>query len=160
MTEAQARPNGLRFRTILVPHDFSPSASKALNYAMELADADQGVIHLLHVTTSLSVVGPFESALPLLMNRQVRDDHLAAEARLIELSAQSSVPVEVHVGFGAPATIICQVAARLGADLIVMGTHARPGVAGIFHGSAAVRTVRRAPCPVFTVRSHEERQRG
>jgi len=157
---ASAQSIGLRFRTILVPHDFSPSSEIALEYASELVDASEGVIHLLHVATPSSMIGPLEPALPTLMGRQLRDDRQAVESRLLGVGANSRVPVEIHVGIGTPATIICQVAEKLGADLIVMGTNARRGVAGVLQGSVAARTVRRAPCPVLTVRPHGTRAPG
>jgi universal stress protein A len=56
---------------------------------------------------------------------------------------------------GAPATAICETAEKIGADLIVMGTHGRTGIAHVFLGSVAERTIRHAPCPVLTVRGSE-----
>ena len=52
---------------------------------------------------------------------------------------------------GAPSDVICAVAKRLPADLIVMGTHSREGLARAVLGSVAEHTVRHAPCPVLTV---------
>lgn len=60
--------------------------------------------------------------------------------------------VELHVVEGAGvAEMIGEVAESLGADLIVMGTHGRTGLAHVFLGSVAERTLSRAPCPVLTV---------
>ncbi|MFT5526746.1 MAG: nucleotide-binding universal stress UspA family protein, partial [Pirellulaceae bacterium] len=50
---------------------------------------------------------------------------------------------------------ICDVAEKLDADLIVMGTHGRTGLAHVFLGSVAERTLRTAPCPVLTVKAPE-----
>lgn len=65
--------------------------------------------------------------------------------------------LQPHVAVGsAVADLIRQTAAELGADLIVMGTHGRTGLAHVFLGSVAERTLRRAPCPVLTVQASED----
>jgi nucleotide-binding universal stress UspA family protein len=62
--------------------------------------------------------------------------------------------VHARVGIGNPAQEIVGLAAR-GYDLIVMGTHGRGGVMHARVGSVAAKVVRRASCPVLTVRSPE-----
>jgi nucleotide-binding universal stress UspA family protein len=52
---------------------------------------------------------------------------------------------------------IDQTAKEIGADLIVMGTHGRRGVSRALLGSVAETVVRTAPCPVLTIRMHEEK---
>ena len=56
---------------------------------------------------------------------------------------------------GKPDTEIMRYAAERDIDLIVMGTHGRTGLAHALMGSVAERVVRRAPCPVLTVRQSE-----
>ena len=56
-----------------------------------------------------------------------------------------------------PAVAIVQYAKESRADLILVGTHSRGGVAHLLMGSVAERVVRTAPCPVLTVR-HPERE--
>ena len=48
---------------------------------------------------------------------------------------------------------ICEAAVEAGADLIVLSTHGRTGLAHMLIGSVAERVVRHAPCPVLTLRS-------
>ena len=48
---------------------------------------------------------------------------------------------------------VVKAAADLKADLLVLGTHGRTGVAQLFLGSVATRVVAAAPCPVLTVRA-------
>jgi nucleotide-binding universal stress UspA family protein len=67
------------------------------------------------------------------------------------------VKVEPHVVEGtAISDAICDVAEKLDADLIVMGTHGRTGLAHVFLGSVAERTLRNACCPVLTLRAPDE----
>ncbi|MEZ4390622.1 MAG: universal stress protein [Polyangiales bacterium] len=59
---------------------------------------------------------------------------------------------ESRVVFGHPAATILEVATREGADMIVMGTHGRTGLARAMMGSVAEEIVRHADVPVVTVR--------
>lgn len=64
---------------------------------------------------------------------------------------------EAHVLEGtSPSERIRELASKLGSDLIVMGTHGRTGLAHVFLGSVAERTLRRAPCPVLCVQAPEK----
>ncbi len=80
---------------------------------------------------------------------------------LRELIAEIEDPpgkVEGHVvDDTAISSAICDAAEKLEADLIVMGTHGRTGLAHVFLGSVAERTLRNACCPVLAVRAPEER---
>ena len=61
-----------------------------------------------------------------------------------------------HVTEGAPAIVIAQAARAIPADLIVMGTRGLTGLKHIALGSVAERSVRLAPCPVLTVKAHDD----
>lgn len=64
------------------------------------------------------------------------------------------VPFEVHVEVGdEPADVISEVAERVGADAIAIGTHGRGGLRRALLGSVAEAVIRRAMVPVFVVRS-------
>jgi nucleotide-binding universal stress UspA family protein len=64
------------------------------------------------------------------------------------------VPVEHQLLFvGDPAAEILRVAQAVKADLIVLGTHGRTGLGRLLMGSVAEQVVRRAPCPVVTVKA-------
>jgi hypothetical protein len=54
---------------------------------------------------------------------------------------------------GDPASAILRVTQELPADLIVMGTHGRTGLGRLLMGSVAEQVVRKAPCPVVTVKT-------
>lgn len=63
----------------------------------------------------------------------------------------AGVDLDVRVAVGRPAAEILESASRLGADLIVMGTHGASGFEHFVVGSVAERVLRRATCPVLTV---------
>lgn len=150
-------------RTILVPHDFSDYAEAALDYAVELGGALGAQLHLLHVlqppayayASELYLGGPIHSK-----DEDRLDLHQDCEKRLSARAARvhgrSGQPICVHVVEGSRiADAIDAEAARLLADLIVMGTHGRTGLAHLLLGSVAEATLRHSPCPVLTVPQHK-----
>jgi nucleotide-binding universal stress UspA family protein len=144
-------PKGFQFQTILVPHDFTSESDLALERAAELAAASSGVVHLLHVLPYPAGTAFVDPTPTVWADRSLLDAKRAVSARLLALGERVAAPVEAHVAIGTPAAQICETAEHIGADLIVMGTHPRRGVS-LFQGSIAARTVRRATCPVFTLR--------
>jgi nucleotide-binding universal stress UspA family protein len=65
--------------------------------------------------------------------------------------------VEAHVVEGASIVeMIRQYAEEVGADLIIMGTHGRTGLAHVFLGSVTERTLRSSPCPVLAVQATDQ----
>jgi len=76
-----------------------------------------------------------------------------AHAELAATSgAMPDIPVDKIVEVGDAASGICQVAERLGVDVVVVGSHGRSGLARVFLGSVSEHVVRRAPCSVLVVR--------
>lgn len=142
-----------RFRSILVPTDFSEHAEAALDRAIALASASQGVVHLLHAyEIPLGTIPPYGVAIPESVLLGVRD---AAARRLEQAGARAEaagVRCEQHLMQSSPASAISESARTLGADLVVMGTRGNTGLKHVLLGSVAERTVRTAPCPVLTLK--------
>ena len=136
---------------ILVPTDFSEPADKALDYALQLSQALGATVSIAHVLDD-----PFERTLYseqyVPMPDTMREEILAyVRQRLaarVARSGRRDVTSEILTGPTAKAIVD---RAR-DADLIVMGTHGRHGMAHLLMGSVAERVVRTAPCPVMTVR--------
>jgi nucleotide-binding universal stress UspA family protein len=79
---------------------------------------------------------------------------IAAEVeRLVAAAKPGEVPVSVTVSEGAAVGVILELARDLPASLIVMGTHGRSGFEHLLMGSVTERVLRKASCPVYTVRS-------
>lgn len=143
-----------KLRTLLVPTDFSLGAARALDQAVALAQRFGCTIRLLHcyrlpTELELAYIGvhteSWESGIREGLLRQL--DELVAHVSGYGLTATRELVR------GDPATEIVH-AASSDADLVVMGTLGRTGLAHLLLGSVAERTVREAPCPVLVVRPH------
>jgi nucleotide-binding universal stress UspA family protein len=146
-----------RITRILVPTDFSATSDEALAYARTLAGQFGASLHLLHAFddpfTSTAFASEMFSTLPLsLREEQITDARRRLDDRLpADQKARFSGTAEIVSG--QPAKVIVDYAAAIQADLIVMGTHGRSGVAHLLLGSVAERVVRGAPAPVLTIRT-------
>lgn len=142
------------FKRILVAHDFSDDAAAALDWAIELAGQLGAELHLLHAyRLPLEMFSPYGVPIPSSVMPEIRE---AARRRLKELKARveaAGLTGQIHLREGLPADAIVEAARELGADLIVMGTRGRTGLAHVVLGSVAQRTVRSAPCPVLTLKA-------
>jgi nucleotide-binding universal stress UspA family protein len=143
---------------ILVPTDFSDTAQRALDYAKVLAEAFGATLHVVHVAqdplTYVPMMEPNMSTAAVLA--QVRDE-LGSDARhrlstALSDAEQKKFRPKWELRWGLPYVEIDDYAARHGIDLIVMGTHGRGAIGGLFLGSVADKLIRKAPCPVLVVR--------
>ena len=145
----------LSISRILVPTDFSEPSEEALKYAKGLASCLGSSIYVLHVLEDLAAhawtTEVYVSALPGVheeMERQARerlDQVLTAEEK-------TRFKAETALRMGSAFVEVVRYAREQGIDLIVMGTHGRGAIAHMLLGSVAERVVRKAPCPVLTVR--------
>jgi nucleotide-binding universal stress UspA family protein len=148
--------------TILVPHDFSGGAARAQALAGSLATTFGARVVLLHVTPLPPGMLPSTLIQPNDAVTQVTVSEFTTRAAVERLEVwartlrDAGVPVEVHALLGGIAETILDEAKRHGADVIVMGTHGRRGLAHLLLGSVAEKVVRQATVPVVTVRSDAE----
>jgi nucleotide-binding universal stress UspA family protein len=145
-------------RRILVPTDFSKHSDNALRYAMAFADKFGAELHLLHVVQDLALFLPDTVAVSPVATPPV--DQLTAAVREALLRAVRDHGLErfrvcPEVREGTPFYEIVRYARERDVDLIVMGTHGRGGLAHVLLGSVSEKVVRKAPCPVLTVRHPE-----
>ncbi|MCY3842255.1 MAG: universal stress protein [Acidobacteria bacterium] len=141
----------MKLERILLPTDFSDTAGHALDYARDLAARFGASVHLLHVVSDPTVqdwAGEVEGlVVPDLLAKWKED----AERRLGEISIGDVETVRA-VRVGHAFVEIIHYATGNAIDLIVMGTHGRGPVRHLLLGSVAEKVVRKAPCPVLTVR--------
>jgi nucleotide-binding universal stress UspA family protein len=143
----------MRIRHILVPTDFSEGSVRAFETALEMARDSGAIMTLLHVQHVPTSVFP-DVILPM-APEMMRDAEHSTELVLDEWCGRAhaaGVPCDRRTVIGATHVEICDTAEEIDADLIVIGTHGRGGLSHALLGSVAEKVVRKAPCPVLTVR--------
>jgi nucleotide-binding universal stress UspA family protein len=140
----------LTIRNILFPTDFSEQSVAAFHLASALARDHRASLTVLHVReTPVVPFAEFGSVPPV---------DLPPQSVVLEKMAQFEPPdtstnVEYLVADGVPAEEIVKAATDRDCDLIVMGTHGRTGLGRLLMGSVAEQVMRKAPCPVLTLKN-------
>ena len=147
----------IRVTRILLPTDFSPGVEPAARWAAALSRAFGAELILLHVL-DLSLAGlaglPTQVAMMPAVDELI--DRVRAETAEEMARLQARFPqARTMVREGSPRPMILHVAAEVKADLIVVGTHGRTGLAHVLFGSVAEHVVRHSRIPVLTVREAE-----
>jgi nucleotide-binding universal stress UspA family protein len=140
------------FRRILVPIDFTEVSAHALDWAMELAASVGASITVMH-SYAIPVVGFPDGA--LIPTPQVATDLGTAAADALEAAVKpkrgGKVPIDTVLREGDAWEEIVNTADEINADLIVIGTHGRHGLARALLGSTAEHVVRTSHRPVLTL---------
>jgi nucleotide-binding universal stress UspA family protein len=147
----------IKVKRILFPTDFSPGTEPAARWVEALRRAFGAEVVILHVL-DLSLAGV--AGMPTEMAAMPAVGELLERARAETAEEMARVQqrfpeARTMVREGSPRPMILQVAADVGADLIVMGTRGRSGLAHVLFGSVAEHVVRHSPIPVLTVRETE-----
>jgi nucleotide-binding universal stress UspA family protein len=151
-------------RWFLVPYDFSEHANAALDAAVDFARRLDANLHLLHVIqlpayayAHPGIGGAYVSPSPV--DARIREGVESSLRNVVDGLRDFPGKISTEIAEGSNiAEMITGAATKLRADLVIMGTHGRTGLAHVFLGSVAERTLRQAPCPVLTVRSDENRE--
>ncbi len=135
-------------KTILHPTDFSERSGQAFQLACSLARDFGARLILAHVVEP--VVPIYDDGLVLPPPVVSREELRTRLERLVPPGP--GIAVEHRLLEGGAAPEIVRLAEETPADMIVMGTHGRRGLARLLMGSVAEQVVRKAPCPVVTVK--------
>lgn len=152
-----------RVTRILAPVDFSECSRASLAHALVFAERFQAPVEVLHVWEVPHNVRPdlmvwIEGGDGKPVSEIASEDAAQQmDAFLGELAPDARARIQVRLVGGDPVDTILEIANSEPFDLIVMGTHGRRGLSHLLLGSVAEKIVRQAPCPVLTVRTHEER---
>ena len=146
------------FHTVLFATDFSEPSREAFRIACAMLEGDRAgrliVMHVVERTYLLEEsIGFGELGVPIPI-AQTDSIHLhSLRDRLAdEYVPNRPIAVEYEVCEGDPVDEILSEATEEGCDLIVMGTHGRSGVTRLLAGSVAEAVMRKATCPVLTLR--------
>ena len=140
------------YRRILCPVDFDDNSRNALDAAIEISRHFRAAIFLVHAVPLIAQYGEVPLPVDIYL-----DEQKAALAKLDELAEQklSGIEHKTAVYTGDVAGSILQAVNQFQPDLLVMATHGRTGLAHLVLGSVAEAMVRRASCPVLTIRGEK-----
>ncbi len=143
-----------QIKKILVPIDFSDYSKNALKYATQFAKQFNAKIYLIYVVEPMIYPADFSMGQVAIPSTDI-DLHSRAEEELKKLSKDiinSNSQVEILIKTGKPFVEIIEAASANDIDLIIIATHGHTGVEHLLFGSTAEKVVRKAPCPVLTLR--------
>ena len=150
----------IQMAKILHPTDFSEPSRHALDYALDFAEKFGGKICVLHVIEEVASSMYFDMLKTPPLAQLMQDIERQAEkalANLIPTDVKDKIETEYLIRRGVPFLEIVRCADELNADLIVCGTHGRSGLKHALFGSVAEKVVRKASCPVLSVRHPEHK---
>lgn len=158
------------YRKILVALDNSPASDTLFDQALELAQATDGALLLVHSLSNQ------EESSPLPMSAQLENIYWAPGTELdleawrqawtryenesrdrlrryAAIANTAGVPTEFRQLIGNPATVICKAAQAWGADLILIGNRGRTGLSELVLGSVSNHVMHRASCSVLVMKA-------
>jgi len=143
-------------RKILAPTDGSEASLAGVRYALELAQRKKAEVILFNVADMMEGI-PYPAGVDTKF--KTPQDVLAEHEKKTRAFLTSHFPdlapqanIQIATDLGVPHQRIVEKADEAGVDLIVMSTHGRSGVGRLFLGSITEQVVRRAVCPVLTIR--------
>ncbi len=141
-------------KKVLVPIDFSDYSKSALKYAVNFAKSFNADIILVYVVEPVIYPPDFsmgQIAMPSINSEW--DDRAKDELQKLAKNEITDIKnTKTIIKTGKPFVEIVETAKEENVDLIIIATHGRSGVEHILFGSTAEKVVRKAPCPVLTLR--------
>lgn len=151
--EALDTQGSLSIDRIMCPVDFSEFSHSALTIAEDLARRFGASITLAQVVNIHYDYPDWSTEAAVNASEQIA---AGAKTSLDELASKmEGIETEVMVTTGIPHRTLVDEIAKREIDLVVMPTHGRKGLSHVLLGSVAERVIRRADCPVLTVRPTE-----
>lgn len=145
--------------TVLLTTDGSDLALAAMVRGVDLLGRGHRFLALAVVPPAFApaaATGPMDSH-PIVVDPDLEDeieegDRAESTVELAQLSEVLEVAAEPIVETGDPGATICQVAARVGADVVVLGSHGHGWLQRVLIGSVSHHVLQHAPCPVLVMR--------
>jgi nucleotide-binding universal stress UspA family protein len=141
-------------KKILVPIDFSDYSKSSLKYAVNFAKRFSAELYLIYVVEPIIYPPDFSMGQIAIPSLDLEMDKRAFEElnKLAEKEIPKELIANTIVKSGKPFIEIIETAGEEKIDLIIIATHGHTGMEHILFGSTAEKVVRKAPCPVLTLR--------
>lgn len=147
-------------QTILIPTDFSEYATNALDVAYEIAKKSNATLKLLHIIEApgagtfntmgeVAAVDPMDNIYLLEMMKRMKEQM----NNIVENPKYAGVDIAHEVTIGSPFSSIAADIEELNVNLVVMGSKGSSGMEEVLIGSNTEKVVRRAKCPVLTIKN-------
>ena len=138
------------YRCIMLAVDLTEESMPVAQRALNIASNNDAELHVVHVIEPLSLA--YGGDMPMDLSSIQDQIHEQAQAHLADFARSLDIPPErQHLIFGRPESEIQRASEAQGADLIVVGSHGRHGLA-LLLGSTANGVLHGAPCDVLAVR--------
>lgn len=147
----------VNLKKILVPQDFSEYSLHALKYAVTFAELFNSELIILHIVEPIVYPADFsfgQVSIPA-MEEEIRKHSEEQLNELVTKEIPKNIKATAIIRIGKPFIEIVEVAKSESAGLIIISSHGRTGMDHVLFGSTADKVVRKAPCPVLTIRPHE-----
>ena len=143
------------YKRLLVAVDLSAASDVVMKTAVKLGRALQAELHIIHIhkirAGNLLEGGMADAG--NLAAQEIADLELKLE-RFVAQFVEPGIIMTMNVYSGEPYLEINRAADKSGADMIIMGTHGRTGVAHLVLGSVAENVLRHARVPVISIKCH------
>jgi universal stress protein A len=139
-------------KKVLVPIDFSDYSKSALKYAVNFSKLFNAEIILIYVVEPVIYPPDFSMGQIAMPSLNTEWDERAKDELDKLAKSEISTSVKTILKTGKPFVEIIETAKEENIDLIIIATHGHTGVEHILFGSTAEKVVRKAPCPVLTLR--------
>ncbi len=142
------------YKTILLATDLSDEGDQVAHKASAIATAENAALHMIHVIEPLSFA--YGGDIPMDFSGIQDEIQKQAESQIAEFAGKYAVPADnQHIIIGRAENEIHSLAEEINADLVVVGSHGRHGIA-LLLGSTANGVLHGATCDVLAVRVGED----
>jgi nucleotide-binding universal stress UspA family protein len=150
--QVSLRLDGVKFKRVLVPVDFSVCSLETLRYAKTFADKFGAMVNILHVVQpGFSQDGPAMRRPGLI--HTISEPARQELKKLVSILWKSEMDAAVKVREGRPHEGILREACDINAELIIMGTCRHRWLTGVLRRNTVKRVIQNAPCPVMVLRT-------
>ncbi len=147
----------INLKKILCPVDHSDCSKEALKYAVSFAMKDNSKLYLMHVIDIRAFDESIDTMTPQIPDGETLKQLKTKLLDCIPEEIRDDMDVEAIVVQGVPFVEIISTAKENDIDMIVIGSHGRTGITHMMMGSVSEKVVRKAPCPVLTVRKSDHK---